>query len=434
MAIQFYNITSTGKKYALDKTNGKATEISSIPTGGATITWNNSSLPDELKNSGITTQQSIISQPSQAYNPTYNPPPAISDAQYQTIRQMVSAGQLTPKDAVNTLNQQIQQGQYSGSVDVNRLFPQGFSYQGQDGATYKVGSDLSPIRTTTAIQNTVVTPQGIKTFTTPSGAVVDEQGNLISQTTNQTIPDQPHPNDTSLADLLKNSNLTQDQKNMVKGMYDIVSKYDEAQAKKLVAAFNVATQFSDPFFKAQTAMVVNSLNRGLAANAGDLKFSETQLQNTLADLKSNIEASKDYADFDKTKQLEELARNYEADLETNRQNLASVGKTSSSVRSRSEQLLQEQNAGLVESVGKKFSFQTGGLERQQASAERDLPLELERLRDKSTQARIEALRRAEAEVGSEALSGYADLFGGIGGDLPRKQVTDALSFSSNWLF
>ena len=81
MAIQFYNITSTGKKYALDKTNGKATEISSIPTGGATITWNNSSLPDELKNSGITTQQSIISQPSQAYNPTYNPPPAISDAQ-----------------------------------------------------------------------------------------------------------------------------------------------------------------------------------------------------------------------------------------------------------------------------------------------------------------------------------------------------------------
>ena len=137
---------------------------------------------------------------------------------------------------------------------------------------------------------------------------------------------------------------------------------------------------------------------------------------------------------EKTKQLEELARNYEVELGNTRQNLASVGKTSSSVRSRSEQLLQEQNAGLVESVGKKFSFQTGGLERQQASAERDLPLELERLRDKSNQARIEALRRAEAEVGSGALSGYADLFGGIGGDLPRKQVTDALSFSSNWLF
>ena len=277
----------------------------------------------------------------------------------------------------------------------------------------------------------------VKTFTTPSGAVVDERGNLISSPTNQTnqpIPDQPHPNDTTLEDLLKNPNITQDQKNMVKGVYDVVSKYDEAQANKLIAGFNAATQFSDPFFKAQTAMVVDSLKRGLAANAGDLKFSETQLQNTLADLKSNIEASKDYADFEKTKQLEELARNYEADLETNRQNLAMVGKTSSSVRSRSEQLLQEQNAGLVESVGKKFSFQTGGLERQQASAVRDLPLELARLQDKSTQARIEALRKAEAEVGSGALSGYADILTGIGGELPRKQVSDALSFGSNWVF
>ena len=282
----------------------------------------------------------------------------------------------------------------------------------------------------------------VRTFTTPSGAVVDEKGNLISspsnqksnQQTNQPLPDQPHPNDTSLADLLKNPNITQDQKNMVKGVYDVVSKYDEAQANKLIAGFNAATQFSDPFFKAQTAMVVDSLKRGLAANAGDLKFSETQLQNTLADLKSNIEASKDYADFEKTKQLEELARNYEADLETNRQNLAMVGKTSSSVRSRSEQLLQEQNAGLVESVGKKFSFQTGGLERQQASAVRDLPLELARLQDKSTQARIEALRKAEAEVGSGALSGYADILTGIGGELPRKKVSDALSFGSNWVF
>ena len=278
----------------------------------------------------------------------------------------------------------------------------------------------------------------VKTFTTPSGAVVDEKGNLISspgnQQSNQPLPDQPHPSDTSLADLLKNPNITQDQKNMIKGVYDIVSKYDEAQAKKLVAAFNVATEFSDPFFKAQTAMVINSLNRGLATNTKDLKFDETQLQNTLTDLKANIAASKDYADFEKTKQLEELAGNYEVDLETIRQNLASVGKTSSSVRSRSEQLLQEQNEGMVESVGKKFSFQTRGLERQQASAERDLPLELERLRDKSTQARIEALRTAEQQVGSGALSGYADLFGGIGGELPRKQVTDALSFSSNWLF
>jgi len=237
-----------------------------------------------------------------------------------------------------------------------------------------------------------------------------------------------------LEDLLKNPNISQDQKNMIKTMYGLVSQNDQEQAKKMIAGFNAATTFSDPYFKAQTAMVVDSLNRGLSATAGDLKFNETQLANTLADLKANISASKDYADFGKTQQLEELAKNYEADLETNRQNLASVGKTSSSVRSRSEQLLSEQKEGMVESVNKKFSFQTGGLERQLGSAERDFPLEMARLTDKATQTRIEALRRAEAEVGSGALGGFSDIMGGIGGEIPRKKVADALSFSNNWVF
>lgn len=48
MAIQYYSIQQTGKKYALDKATGKVQEISSIPSGGAISTWNANGLPDEL--------------------------------------------------------------------------------------------------------------------------------------------------------------------------------------------------------------------------------------------------------------------------------------------------------------------------------------------------------------------------------------------------
>lgn len=48
MAIQYYNIQKTGEKYSLDKTTGKAQKVSSIPSGGATITWVGRGLPSTL--------------------------------------------------------------------------------------------------------------------------------------------------------------------------------------------------------------------------------------------------------------------------------------------------------------------------------------------------------------------------------------------------
>lgn len=251
---------------------------------------------------------------------------------------------------------------------------------------------------------------------------------------NQVIPQTDDPElDSAMEELLNNPDLTDDQKEIARKLYDVISRNDKEQAERMMAAFEASIQFSDPFFKAQIAIATDSLQRALAANEGDLDFASTQLENTLSDLREDILATRGELDFTKEQQLKGLERSYQQDLDTTRQNLASVGKSSSSVRARKEQILGEEQEGLVEGTRRKFSFQTGQLERQSSRAGRDTEAQLKRLQDDATQNRIAQLRQSEQILGSDLLSGlgFSNLLGGQGGSIERNRIKDALSFSGN---
>ncbi len=244
------------------------------------------------------------------------------------------------------------------------------------------------------------------------------------------------PHDASLAELLGGNTLTPDQKQIVQQLYDAVSTNDQAKVDKLKAAFSAATDFSEPYFKAQVLIATDALDRALGANEGDLGYQEEKLQNTLKDLLGTIDSSKEYLSFGNRQELEGLARSYEKNLEDTRTNLAALGKTSSSVRSKSEQILGEENKGLVESSNRKLAFDTNKLDTQGANAVRDTSRDISYLRDKATQDRISALRKTEADVGSKTLQdlGYTDLLSGLPGEIERKKVQDAASFSNSFVF
>ena len=275
-------------------------------------------------------------------------------------------------------------------------------------------------------------PRTIQAITSASGGVGTGAGGASTP-----IPNKPSPeHDAALAEILKNPNLSADQKAFIQSFYDTVTTNDVANSDKIIAAFNAATKYSDPYFKAQTLIATDALSRALGATDGDLSFNEEKLRNTLKDLEANTSASKDYLSFQHTQELKKLEDSYRNDLETTRTDLASVGKTSSSVRSRAETMLNENNQGLVESSNRQFSYQTGNLDRTLSGASRDTASSLAYLQDKATQDRISLLRTAEGNVGSEALSklGYTGLLGGVGGSIPRQQVQDALSFSNSFVF
>jgi len=245
-----------------------------------------------------------------------------------------------------------------------------------------------------------------------------------------------HPSDNGLQAILNNPNLTADQKALVQHLYDTISTNDTAQAQKLIAGFNAATAYSDPYFKAQTLIATDALSRALGANEGDLAYQENKLKNTLADLTKSTAAAKDQLSFQHTQELQKLADSYKTDLENTRTNLAASGFSSSSIRGNAEDLLNKQNSGLVESSNRKFSYDTGNLDNTLDSTTRDTNQSLAYLTDKNTQARIDALRKTEAITGSNVLSGlgYSGLLGNIGGSIKENQIKDALGFSNSFVF
>ena len=372
---------------------------------------------------------------------SYTPPAStqkqpIPDSIYTELRNALVNGQTTVRQALDSLQKLIDTKTFSGSIDQNRI--------------------LQPITVTTSQGTYTISPATALDQRFDSGSIdlLLKRGNISGisisaaggstpgtspTATNPAVPNVPVPKfDEAAAALLNNPALTADQKDALTKLFSTLSVGDTAAANKMVAAFNAATAYSDPYFKAQVSILSDALSRGLAANEGDLAHSERVLNQTLSDLRANTAASHDQLSFQHLQELSKLARSYETDLGTVRDNMAAVGKSSSSVRSRAEQLLNESNTGLVESANRNYSYQSGTLSRDLASKGTSTTEQIAYLQDKATQARIDALRKTEEQVGSSTLGalGYSggDVLGGVSGEIPRKKVVDALSAATSWVF
>lgn len=279
-----------------------------------------------------------------------------------------------------------------------------------------------------------------------AGRAYDASGNTVSNMTiaaakpavASTTPAQS-PNqqtDTAFEKWLNGLAVSDDQKQAIRAVYGAVSTNDEAKAKQITEAMAAAREFSDPFFKAQTRLVTDALTRGLAAREGDLAFNVDQKNRTLQALRDDIAASRDFLSFQNRQELEALRQKYEQDVDTTRDDMAATGFTTSSRRSKAEKLLSDNYGSAVESSNRQLAYQTSALDRRLASNEASTAAEVARLRQLASEGKIADLRTAEEKVGSPAISGlgYTDILGGVGGSIPRQQLTDANSFASAFVF
>jgi hypothetical protein len=242
--------------------------------------------------------------------------------------------------------------------------------------------------------------------------------------------------DAEFQKYLSTLDLTADQKKALEAIYGAVSVGDQEKANQLKAAMQAATQYSDPYFKAQTRLALDAMDRAFNATDGDLAYNETKLRTSLEDLKNDLAAAKDYLSFQEVQELQDLERHYTADLDQTQQDMAARGFSSSSIRTRKEQLINDTYGDLRESSNRAFLFKTGQLTDQEARADRDIAAEIARLQELSAQGKLDTYRQTEATVGSTALPGETGLtpLGGIGGTIPRQQTQDAISFASNFVF
>lgn len=257
-----------------------------------------------------------------------------------------------------------------------------------------------------------------------------------SKTTTQPEQDAGTISQKELDAIIGRANLTPDQRAFLGSYADVLTTLDIKKAERLVAAMKASTEFSSPYFKAQVKLATDALERGLSGKEGDLKFQEEQQRRTLEELKQNTAASKDFLSFKHQQELAQLQRKYEQDLQTTQESLAATGFTSSSRRSRAEQLLSEENQGLVESSKKQFGYQVGNLDRTLGFQSQDTAAQIENYRRLASEGKLDLLRSAEERVGTGTLKdlGYGDLIGKVGGTIPRQQATDAFQFASNFIF
>ncbi len=242
-----------------------------------------------------------------------------------------------------------------------------------------------------------------------------------------------HP---ELLQILNNPNIAPDQKAAIQAVYNTLVSGNSDNADKVVAAMKAASEFSDPYFKAQIRLATDALQRGLSGKEGDLAFAENQQRAALDELRANTAASKDYLSLEHTQELKNLEQKYQTDLSTTQDNLAAAGLTSSSKRARAEQILTDQNTGLVESSNRQLAYQTGNLDRTLSANDASTQAQIANLQRLSAAGKLDLTRTAESNVGTDALAnlGYTGLLGGVGGDIPRQQVQDSISFANSFVF
>jgi len=242
--------------------------------------------------------------------------------------------------------------------------------------------------------------------------------------------------DQQFNEWLGTQNLSADQKSAITALYNAVGTNDQATADKVKAAIEAGTAYSDPYFKAQGALLTDALTRGMSNVDGDLAFNELSLSNRLKDIQDTIARSGEQLSFQHLQELKGLERQFGQDLNVLQNDMAARGFTSSSIRTKKEGILTDTFGDIRESANRSFQYQNENMNQQRTTAERDTALEVARLQELASRGKLDLLRSGEEKLGSSAMGelGYNGLVGGVGGELPRVQAQDALSFASSYVF
>lgn len=203
--------------------------------------------------------------------------------------------------------------------------------------------------------------------------------------------------------LIDRSDLDDDIKEIARAVFTSISTNDMDYAKRLMDGIDKATKYADPYFKTQTRLVRDALERGFQESDDDLEFNEARLTRELADLREDVAKSRDTLGLDEQQELAALERSKTQELDNLRGEMASLGFTQSSIRAKKENFTEDVYGDLRETKTRQFAVKQDALATALERGERDTEAEVERLRELTKSGKVKLLREAEEKVGSDAL-------------------------------
>lgn len=244
----------------------------------------------------------------------------------------------------------------------------------------------------------------------------------------------------SLEQLLNDSEykgLPSDQQEVVKAVYMAIGENNAESAGKLVAAFKAAEKLADPYFKQQIRLASDAVERGFVQVDKELEFEEMQASRRLKDLQDDIATRSEYLSIEEQNALKGIEREYKQTIDTTRQNLAATGRSSSSVRAETEQLIEESTGDLRESTKRSFGQQKLDANNQLVRGQRDIQSEVQRLKEVAKQNKTGLFRKAEEQLGTSGLPKLnfdVNPLGGLTGTINEDKTNDIIGAVKNLVF
>jgi hypothetical protein len=223
----------------------------------------------------------------------------------------------------------------------------------------------------------------------------------------------------------------------VLSVFNAVASNDKKQAERLIKGFETASKINDPYFKQQLRLATDAIKRGYTAIDDEADYSERQAKTRLRDLKEDFERRKDFLTVEEATQLKAIERQYEQDLDTTRNTLASAGFGSSSKRIEQEKLLDEATGDLRASTKRKFAYEIDNSRDNLQRETRDTNREVRRLNELTKANKLNFLRKAEEQVGTAnlpRLSGAPSPLGDVYGSLPEQRLKNTLESALGFVF
>ena len=235
---------------------------------------------------------------------------------------------------------------------------------------------------------------------------------------------------------LKNSGLPDDQQEAIRALYDSISTNDRSKMEGYVSALKAGLELADPVFKAQSRVLLDELDRSIKGKENDVAYRENQLRTTLSDLQRDLGSSSEFLGLEEQNDLKALERQMGEDLTGLRDNLAASGLTSSSIRSRKEEILNESYGDLRESKTRSYKQQQESLTNQGTRGQRDTEAEIARLQELLKADKLSLISDTEKEVGSQGLkdAGYETVLGKLPGNIEQKKYDYADQFARSFVF
>ncbi len=253
--------------------------------------------------------------------------------------------------------------------------------------------------------------------------------------------------------------------------------------KKVINALDIAAQQSDVYIKQQVRMFEDELSnsfgyiiedygvgkevtlRQMDYTTADLEATERLITRRTAELKEDLEYHSGNLEIDRQNELTKQLKNYELRVEDTRGQLADAGLSFSSIRGRSEKLLEEAHKDIVEDIETKVARQQKEMKISAERGEADLLLkqqeaqkqasrqqqslqdQLNQLQTNTGRGLTGLLRQGEKFLGTDAMKkmlgqlgplpssmGSFELLGGINATgLKEMQYSDILSRATGLL-